>query len=93
MSEFSSSWYTGLPSVLRATAFKLLLPRVAFSSMLVTPNRSKYPRRAAVVNYFADGVVCSDSDEPLLNGVPAIPQGHRMEGQFFPLVYDPVWTV
>ena len=45
------------------------------------------------MNYFADGVVCSDLDKPLLNGVPAIPHGHRMEGQFFPLVYDPVWTV
>ena len=44
-----------------------------------------------MVNYFADGV-CSDSDKPPLNGVPVIPQGHKMEGQFFPLVYDPTWT-
>ena len=33
--------------------------------------RSDRPRRACVVNYFADGV-CSDSDEPMLNGVPVI---------------------
>ena len=55
-------------------------------------HRSEYPRRAAVVNYFADGV-CSDSEQPLLNGVPVVPPGHRMEGQFFPLVYDPAWAV
>ena len=40
-------------------------------------------------SYFADSV-CSDSEQPLLNGVPP---GHRMEGQFFPLVYDPAWAV
>jgi hypothetical protein len=54
-------------------------------------NKSEFPRRAAVVNYFADGV-CSDSEEPLLSGVPAVAPGHRMEGQFFPLVYDPAWA-
>lgn len=34
-------------------------------------HRSERPRRAAVVNYFADGVK-SDSDESVLNGVPII---------------------
>ena len=33
--------------------------------------RSERPRRAAVVNYFADGVR-SDTDEAVLNGVPVI---------------------
>ena len=33
--------------------------------------RSERPRRAAVVNYFADGVK-SDTDEEVLNGVPVI---------------------
>lgn len=33
--------------------------------------RSDRPRRAAVVNYIADGV-CSDSDDPMMNGIPAI---------------------
>lgn len=54
--------------------------------------RSEFPRRAAVVNYIADGVF-SDSEEPLLSGVPVIPPGQRLEGQFFPLVYDPAWVV
>ena len=48
-------------------------------------NRSNRPRRAAVINVFRDGVV-SDSDEPLLAGVPQIPKGEKIEGQFFPLI-------
>jgi len=49
-------------------------------------NRSDRPRRATVVNVFRDGVR-STSDEPLLEGVPVIPSGQPMEGQFFPLLY------
>ncbi len=48
-------------------------------------NRTERPRRAVVLNVFADGVA-SGSDEPLLSGVPPIPSGNRMEGQFFPLL-------
>jgi len=51
-------------------------------------NRSDYPRRGAVVNVMRDGV-CSASDEPLLDGVPAIPSGEKIQGQFFPLLFDP----
>ncbi|MEO6330101.1 MAG: phytanoyl-CoA dioxygenase family protein [Ginsengibacter sp.] len=49
-------------------------------------NKSDRPRRAFVINVFADGVV-SDSNEVLLNGVPPIPKGEKMEGQFFPLLF------
>jgi ectoine hydroxylase-related dioxygenase (phytanoyl-CoA dioxygenase family) len=52
-------------------------------------NKSDKPRRAFVINVFADGVV-SDSDESLLEGVPVVPKGNKMEGQFFPLLYQPV---
>lgn len=48
-------------------------------------NHSDRPRRAAVINVFRDGVI-SDTDEPLLEGVPPIPKGCRIEGQFFPLL-------
>jgi ectoine hydroxylase-related dioxygenase (phytanoyl-CoA dioxygenase family) len=48
-------------------------------------NRSPRPRRGTVINMFRDGVV-SASDEPLLKGVPVIPRGNRLEGQFFPLL-------
>jgi hypothetical protein len=52
-------------------------------------NKSTRPRRAFVINAFADGVV-SDSDEPLLQGVPVVPKGQKMEGQFFPLLFGGV---
>lgn len=51
-------------------------------------NRTKRPRRAAVINVFRDGVR-SASDEPPLAGAPPIPKGERMDGQFFPLLFDP----
>lgn len=51
-------------------------------------NRSDWPRRATLVNIFRDGVQ-SASDEPLLPGVPVIPKGRKVEGQFFPLLFDP----
>jgi ectoine hydroxylase-related dioxygenase (phytanoyl-CoA dioxygenase family) len=50
-------------------------------------NKSDKPRRAFVINAFSDQVI-SDSDEPLLEGVPAVPKGKKMEGQFFPLLFD-----
>ncbi len=52
------------------------------------PNASERPRRGVVVNVVRDGVV-SDSDEPLLAGVPAIPRGQPLQGRFFPLLFDP----
>ena len=51
-------------------------------------NRSDRPRRGTVINVFRDGV-CSASDNPPLEGVPAIPAGEKMVGQFFPLLFDP----
>jgi len=54
------------------------------------PNRTDKPRRAAVINLFADGTK-SDSSEPMLNGVPPIAKGKKMSGKFFPVVYSPKW--
>lgn len=51
-------------------------------------NTSLRPRRAFVINVFADGVI-SDSDEPMLDGVPVVRKGEKMDGQFFPLLYQP----
>lgn len=48
-------------------------------------NNTSRPRRAAVLNVFRDGVQ-SGADEPLLAGVPAIPQGEPVQGKFFPLL-------
>jgi ectoine hydroxylase-related dioxygenase (phytanoyl-CoA dioxygenase family) len=52
-------------------------------------NSTDRQRRAVVVNMFRDGV-CSASDEPLLAGVPPIKSGEKLQGQFFPLLFDPV---
>ena len=52
-------------------------------------NKTDRPRRAAVINVFRDGVK-SESEEPLLEGVPAIAKGKKIQGQFFPLLYEPL---
>jgi ectoine hydroxylase-related dioxygenase (phytanoyl-CoA dioxygenase family) len=51
-------------------------------------NQSNHARRAAVINIFRDGVE-SASDEPLLAGVPAIAKGQKIQGQFFPVLFEP----
>jgi ectoine hydroxylase-related dioxygenase (phytanoyl-CoA dioxygenase family) len=51
-------------------------------------NETEKPRRGAVINVFLDGVR-SASNNPPLEGVPAIPVGQAMGGQFFPLLFDP----
>ncbi|MDG1571924.1 phytanoyl-CoA dioxygenase family protein [Robiginitalea sp. M366] len=50
-------------------------------------NRSDSPRRAFVINVFADGTR-SASDEVLLTGVPPIPKGQPMQGPFFPVLFE-----
>ena len=48
-------------------------------------NVSDRPRRGAVINVVRDGVR-SVSDDPLLEGVPPVPAGTPLGGQFFPLL-------
>jgi ectoine hydroxylase-related dioxygenase (phytanoyl-CoA dioxygenase family) len=50
-------------------------------------NNSQLRRRAFVLNVFADGTI-SNTDQELLQGVPIISKGKKMEGKFFPLLYD-----
>ena len=50
-------------------------------------NKIDRPRRATVINAFKDGVL-SDADEELLAGVPIVPKGEKMDGQFFPLLLE-----
>ncbi|HKV23422.1 MAG TPA: phytanoyl-CoA dioxygenase family protein [Candidatus Acidoferrum sp.] len=50
-------------------------------------NNTARPRRATVINVFRDGVK-SDTEKPLLAGVPVIPRGEKLGGQFFPLLYE-----
>jgi ectoine hydroxylase-related dioxygenase (phytanoyl-CoA dioxygenase family) len=51
-------------------------------------NLSERPRRGAVLNVIRDGVR-SATDDALLAGVPAVPAGEPLGGQFFPLLFDP----
>jgi len=51
-------------------------------------NKSDRPRRGAVINVFRDGVR-SASNDPLLEGIPAITAGEKIDGRFFPLLFDP----
>ena len=50
-------------------------------------NKSDRKRRAFVLNVFADGTI-SNTDDELLAGVPRIPKGRKMDGKFFPLLFD-----
>jgi hypothetical protein len=52
------------------------------------PNSTDQPRRATVINAFRDGTR-SASDQPLLRGVPPFPNGAKIEGRFFPRLFDP----
>lgn len=55
-------------------------------------NRTDRPRRATVINVFRDGII-SNTNTPLLKGVPVIDKGQKVEGQFFPLLFDPASAV
>ncbi|MDP4283837.1 MAG: phytanoyl-CoA dioxygenase family protein [Bacteroidota bacterium] len=50
-------------------------------------NKSERSRRAFVLNVFSDGTL-SNSDKVILTGVPIIKKGEKMEGQFFPLLFE-----
>jgi ectoine hydroxylase-related dioxygenase (phytanoyl-CoA dioxygenase family) len=60
-------------------------PRLVHGSLA---NHSDRSRRATVINVMKDGVR-SASSEPLLQGIPVIPAGEKVEGQFFPLLHEP----
>ena len=51
-------------------------------------NLTGTPRRATVINVFLDGVE-SNTEDSLLEGVPVIPKGKPMGGQFFPILFEP----
>jgi ectoine hydroxylase-related dioxygenase (phytanoyl-CoA dioxygenase family) len=74
-----------VPSELRAGFASFHHPLMLHGSFANTSGR---PRRGVVVNFVKDGV-SSDSDEPLLHGVPKIAKGQPLGGRFFPLLFDP----
>jgi ectoine hydroxylase-related dioxygenase (phytanoyl-CoA dioxygenase family) len=78
--------FTRVPIELKAGEASFHHPLMVHGSY---ENRTDRARRAVVINVFADGVR-SASNAPPLEGVPPIAAGEKMDGQFFPLLFDPV---
>ena len=81
------------PAPLRATPSavlprRLIAGRAPGFGIIHHVGRKSGRRYETVVNVFRDGV-CSDKSETLLEGVDMIPKGAKMEGRFFPLLYQP----
>ncbi len=78
-------------SQFRPVAIELSKGEASFHHPLMvhgsSENRSNRPRRGAVLNVVRDGVR-SATDEPLLQGIPPVPAGSPLGGQFFPLLGD-----
>ena len=85
LSEDQKAAFHPVPSEVRAGWASFHHPLTLHGSY---ENRSARPRRGAVVNVVRDGVA-SDSDEPLLAGVPVVPRGQPLGGRFFPLLFEP----
>jgi ectoine hydroxylase-related dioxygenase (phytanoyl-CoA dioxygenase family) len=85
LSDEQEAQFDPVPIELEAGEATFHHPRLVHGSY---ENRSDRPRRGLVLNVIRDGVQ-SATDEHILEGVPAIPEGEKMEGQFFPLLFDP----
>lgn len=71
-----------VPSILKAGEASFHHPMMVHGSF---ENISDRPRRGVVINFIRDGVR-SNTNEPLLTGVPVIASGQKLEGRFFPLL-------
>ena len=85
LSDEQRKEFTPVPVELKAGEASFHHPLMVHGSF---ENRTDRARRAVVINVFADGVR-SASDAAPLEGVPPIAAGEKMDGQFFPLLFDP----
>ncbi len=90
LSDSEKTAFRSVPGLLSAGEASFHHPLLVHGSY---SNRSAKARRAAVVNYFADGTQ-SYTNEPLLKGVPPAEIGDVLgqvgpSSRFFPLVFDP----
>lgn len=85
LSDEEKKQFTPVPIELKAGECSFHHPLMVHGSY---ENKSDRPRRGAVINVFRDGVR-SAANDPLLEGVPAIAAGEKIDGQFFPLLFDP----
>jgi ectoine hydroxylase-related dioxygenase (phytanoyl-CoA dioxygenase family) len=92
MESIRSVLTPGQAEQFRPVAVELQKGEAAFHHPLMIhgsfANSTDRQRRATVINVFRDGVT-SAADEPLLKGVPVVPRGEKVEGRFFPLLFDP----
>lgn len=84
LSEEQKSQFNPVPIALKAGHATFHHPLLVHGSYA---NHSQKPRRAFVLNVFADGTTSNTNGE-LLQGVPIIEKGNKMEGKFFPLLLD-----
>src|SRR5947208_9164580 len=84
LSEEQKGQFKPVPIELKAGECSFHHPLMVHGSF---ENRSDRPRRGTVINVFRDGVK-SASDKPPLEGVPPVPAGQKITGQFFPLLFD-----
>jgi hypothetical protein len=77
-----SDSFRPVPAILRSGEGSFHHPLTVHGSY---HNRSPRPRRGIALNFCLDGTK-SDSDEPLLAGVPPVPRGQPLSGRFFPLL-------
>ncbi len=84
LSDEQRALFRPVPTKLRKGYASFHLPLTIHGSY---GNSSDRPRRATVITVFRVGVTTA-SDAPLLKGVPAVPPGEPLSGQFFPLLLD-----
>lgn len=85
LSEEQKELFKPVAIELKKGEFSIHHPRMIHGSFA---NDTERPRRGAVINVLRDGVR-SDSNEPLLEGIPVIAKGEKLAGQFFPVLFDP----
>lgn len=86
LTEKQRAMFTPVPIPLKAGYATFHHPLLVHGSYANTTERQ---RRAFVVNVFADGTR-SNTNEPLLSGIPVFAKDKKLEGDFFPLLFDPV---
>ncbi|MEA1786174.1 phytanoyl-CoA dioxygenase family protein [Arenibacter sp. GZD96] len=84
LTEAQKAEFTPVPVELKKGYATFHHPLLVHGSYANTSERS---RRAFVLNVFADGTV-SNTNDVLLQGVPIIKKGEKMEGKFFPLIFQ-----
>ena len=81
-----------VPARLRAGELAVFHPLTIHGSQ---PNTAGRTRRALVVNVIGDGVLFDPADgarhgaNVVLDGIPPLAAGEKLDGQFFPLLIDP----